>query len=174
MMIRRLQRHEIETIWSIDRSEVHHHIYRFQGGELVLEAAYFDAPGWPLEQIEQDTTELYATFDRGGAFIGSFDGDTLAGVAVLDSLPIGPQGDHLQLKYLYVSRPYRQQGVGSLLFREAATIAHSWGARTLYISATPTRNTVDFYLHMGATLAPTPIPDLYAREPEDIHLIYPL
>src|SRR6266496_6627901 len=48
-------------------------------------------------------------------------------------------------KYLYVSRSHRQQGIGRALFREAQAIAHARGAQALYISATPTENTVNFY-----------------------------
>jgi hypothetical protein len=52
----------------------------------------------------------------------------------------------------------------------AANLARSLGARVLYISAAPTRRTVEVYLHMGARLLEAPDPELFAREPEDIHL----
>ena len=42
----------------------------------------------------------------------------------------------------------------------------------LYVSATPTENTVDFYLNRGCMLAPEPDTKLLAAEPEDIHLLY--
>ncbi len=174
MIVRPLQRQEIETIWTIDRSEVHHHVYRLCDGDLVLTPAYFDLQGWPSEQIEHDTPVLYACFDRGGAFSGTFHDGHLVGVAVVDSLPLGVDGDHLQLKYLYVSRAYRRQGVGTRLFHEARAIARARGARFLYISATPTENTVNFYRRLGAVVTPTPDPELYALEPDDIHLVCPV
>ena len=80
MIIRQLTRDEIETIWSIDRSEVHHHIYQIRGDQLVLTPAYFEARGWAPGQIEHDTPVLYACFDRGGAFVGMFDDQKLVGV----------------------------------------------------------------------------------------------
>jgi GNAT superfamily N-acetyltransferase len=174
MIVRRLARDEIETIWTIDRSEVHHNIYEIRDGQLVLTPSYFDAGGWAPGQIEHDTPLLYACFDRGGAFIGMFDNQKLVGVAVVDSIPLGTAGDQLQLKYLYVSRDYRQQGVGKRLFREASAIARSCGAVWLYISATPTENTVQFYQGCGVVINPTPDPELYAQEPEDIHLLCPV
>jgi hypothetical protein len=44
----------------------------------------------------------------------------------------------------------------------------------LYISATPSEHTIDFYLTLGCTLVDAPDPELFAREPEDIHLEYEL
>ena len=173
MIVRQLARHELETIWTIDRSEVHHHIYQIRDGQLMLTPAYFEAHGWAPGQVERNTPLLYACFDRGGAFVGMFD-DKLVGVAVLDSTPLGAAGDQLQLKYLYVSRAYRQQGVGTQLMQEASAIARARGAAFLYISATPTENTVNFYQRCGAILNPTPDSELYAQEPDDIHLLCPV
>jgi hypothetical protein len=40
------------------------------------------------------------------------------------------------------------------------------------ISATPTRDTVDFYLARGCVLDPAPDPAQVAAEPDDIQLVY--
>ena len=45
-----------------------------------------------------------------------------------------------------------------------------WGAAGLYISATPTENTIRFYLGLGCRVIPQPDPQLFAEESEDIHL----
>ena len=170
LQTRALARHEIERIWRIDRSEVHHHVYTLHGGDLVRAPAYFELRGWPAEQVSEDTPRLYACFERGGSFIGMFVGEELVGVAVVDTLPLGVEQDQLQLKYLYVSKPYRGRGVGKRLFGQAKTDAQRRGAKALYISATPTQNTVDFYRHCGAVIAARPDPELYALEPQDIHM----
>ena len=39
-----------------------------------------------------------------------------------------------------------------------------------YVSATPSSATVDAYLRLGAELLERPDPELFAEEPEDIHL----
>jgi GNAT superfamily N-acetyltransferase len=166
-----LARHEIERIWRIDRSEINHHIYTLRGGDLVRAPAYFELRGWPAEQVSEDTPRLYACFDRGGSFIGMFAGEELVGVAVVDTLPLGAELDQLQLKYLYVSRPHRGRGVGRRLLGQAKAHAQRLGAKALYVSATPTESTVDFYRHCGAVLAEHPDPELYALEPQDIHMI---
>jgi GNAT superfamily N-acetyltransferase len=171
MIIQSLARTEIETLWTIDRSEVHHHVYRMQDGQLVLTPLYFDIPSWDPGQVEEDTPLLYHTYDHGGAFLGMFNDDQLVGVAVVDAVPLGEFRDQVQLKYLYVSRNYRQHGVGTQLFEAACESARTRGATLLYVSATPTANTVNFYLRRGCRVAATPDPGLYAREPDDIHLI---
>jgi hypothetical protein len=56
------------------------------------------------------------------------------------------------------------------LFGLARATARARGARRLYISATPTENTVKFYLRLGCAVTREPDADLFALEPEDIHL----
>jgi hypothetical protein len=52
LVIQPLERHQIETIWTIDRSEVHHQLYRLRGDDLELTPGYFELHRWPLGQIE--------------------------------------------------------------------------------------------------------------------------
>ena len=93
-------------------------------------------------------------------------------MGVLESARAGRAADQMQLAYLYVSRAYRGRGVGTELFEATSTFAREAGANALYVSATPTENTVDFYLNRGCILAPEPDPKLLAAEPDDIHLLY--
>jgi predicted N-acetyltransferase YhbS len=174
MQLRLLTRDEVELIWTIDRSEVHHHIYELRGGQLVRTPKYFEIPGWRPHAVEKETPVLLDRFDRGGTFLGVFDAETLIGTSVLESARVGRAGDQMQLAYLYVSRAYRGRGVGIQLFDAAVSFAREAGAKALYVSATPTENTVDFYLNRGCVLAPEPDPRLLAAEPDDIHLLYPL
>jgi predicted N-acetyltransferase YhbS len=172
--MRLLTRDEVELIWTIDRSEVHHHIYELRGGQLVRTSKYFEIPGWRPDAVEKETPVLLDCFDRGGTFLGVFDVETLIGIGVLESARVGRARDQMQLAYLYVSRAYRGRGVGIQLFDAAVSCAREAGANALYVSATPTENTVDFYLNRGCALAPEPDPRLLAAEPDDIHLIYRL
>jgi predicted N-acetyltransferase YhbS len=174
MRLRPLTRDEVELIWTIDRSEVHHHIYQLRGGQLVRTPRYFEVPGWRPGAVEKETPLLLDCYDRGGTFLGVFDAGALIGMAVIESARVGRARDQMQLAYLYVSRPYRGRGVGTQLFDAAVSFAREAGANALYVSATPTENTVDFYLNRGCVLAPEPDPRLLAAEPDDIHLLYPL
>jgi predicted N-acetyltransferase YhbS len=167
---RNLQRDEIEQIWTIDRSEVIDHVYHFEDGALVLKPEHYDMRGWPPGEAATYTPLLIECFDRDGWFCGVFDDARLVAVAVLDSKPIGANHDQLQLKFLHVSNGYRGRGLGRRLFELAQDEARARGARRLYISATPSENTIDFYLRRGCVLTPEPEPELLALEPEDIHL----
>jgi predicted N-acetyltransferase YhbS len=172
VIVRRLERGEIEQIWSIDRSEVIDHVYYLRDGELVLEPEHYDMAGWPPGEEDRYQPILDDCFDRGGALWGAFDGSRLAAAAILESRFIGKKRDQLQLKFLHVSRPYRGTGLGRVLFVQAVEKARELGAGSIYISATPSANTVDFYRHLGCVLTPEVDPALYELEPEDIHLAY--
>lgn len=164
----------MEQVWEIDRREVIENVYYLEDGVLVLKPEHYDMQGWPPGETGARTTLLYDCFERGGWFCGLFDESNIIGVAVLDSEFIGRNRDQLQLKFLHISRDYRKQGLGKGLFEMASTKARDWGAQQMYISATPSENTIDFYLHLGAVVTNEPLPELLALEPEDIHLEYNL
>ncbi len=170
MNFRTLERSEVEQIWTIDRREVVERVYRLEDGKLCLRPGYFDIRDWPRDDVQKTTPLLFESFDRGATFYGAFEGNALVGVAVLDTVWRGSGRDLLQLEMLHVSRDYRAQGLGSRLFEQARTAARERGARGLYISATPSENTIRFYLQRGSIVIETPDPQLFAREPEDIHL----
>lgn len=168
--IRELARSELPRLWSIDRSEVILRLYRYEGGVLVGYDEHHDVKGWPPDELERDGLLLLDCFQRGGTVYGAFEGDVLVGAAALESRFIGRARDRLQLKFLHVSRRHRRSGVGRALFETAVTRARQLGARCLYVSATPSENTVRFYLRRGCRLARELDPDLWALEPQDIHL----
>lgn len=168
-----LQRDEVASVWSIDRSEVIDNIYFLVDGKLALRPEHFDMRGWPPNSVEFTST-LLDCCDRGGWCYSLFDGATLAGVAILESKFIGQPADMLQLLFLHVGHGYRDRGLGRQLFEQAAAVARERGARRMYISATPSEHTIHFYLGLGCVLSPTPDPELLTLEPEDIHLEYHL
>lgn len=172
MIIRFLERDEIRLIWQIDRREIIHNIYYLRDGKLVLVPEYFDMQGWPPGEAEHYTPILLDCFDRGGTFWGAFENGKLVGTAILESKWIGVDHDTLQLKFLHVSRGQRKQGLGTRLFQLAVDHARSLGAKKLYISATPSENTINYYMRLGCVLATEIDPELFALEPEDIHLEY--
>ena len=172
MIIRELTRAEVERVWEIDRREVIERVYHLRDGRLILEPEFFDMQGWPPGEAKLYTPILLDCFDRGGYFCGAFDSGALAGVAVLESRFIGGRGDQLQLKFLHVGKPYRRAGLGKTLFERAAQRAREMGAKKLYISATPSENTIGFYMRLRCTLAGEIDAELFALEPEDIHLEY--
>jgi len=172
--LRPMKRDEIALIWTIDRQETITGFYKVVAGELRLQPEPFQAEGWHPSEPAHYTPILQGCFDRGGAFVGAFDGARLAGVAVLETDFIGQPPDQLQFYFLHVSHAYRGLGLGARLFDAIAEQARQRGARRLYVSATPSENTVRFYLARGCTVLLKPDPALFAAEPEDIHLEYKL
>jgi GNAT superfamily N-acetyltransferase len=166
---RRLTKDELGLIWTNDRREIVERIYEFRDGELVSRADFYDIRGWPPGEPEKDAPILGATFDRGGVFLGVFDGPRLVALAVVDTLPRGPRGDLVQLTFLHVGHDHRRLGLGTELFEAAQAVASRLGAVGLYVSATPSENTVEFYLRRGCRVIAEPDPELFALEPEDIH-----
>jgi predicted N-acetyltransferase YhbS len=172
LSFRQLARHEVESVWTIDRAELVENVYYYEEGGLVLKPERYDMKGWPKGESEFYTPILLDCHARGGVFEGAFDGDKLVGVYVLESKFIGREGDQLQLKFLHVSRSHRGRGLGVELFERAARKAKALGARKLYVSSTPSENTVGFYLRRGCILAREIDSELFELEPADIHLEY--
>jgi predicted N-acetyltransferase YhbS len=169
-LIRRcLRREELPLAWRIDRRELVERIFELRNGELVSRPDPFDIRGWPPGEPEKSAPILEAAFDRGGAFLGVFESDRLVALAVVDTLPLGTNGDLRQLTFLHVAHDYRRLGIGTELFEAAQALAKRQGASGLYVSATPSENTVSFYLNRGCRLIDEPDQELFALEPADIH-----
>lgn len=167
---------ELTRLAEIDRSEQVSQGYRMVGGALVAEDVDWRIPDWAhTGDSEHSVATMVATWqpsvDAGGQLLGALDGERLAGLALLRP--------HLrpglaQLALLFVSRPYRRQGVAAQLLAEVVGQARALGATALYVSATPSASAVGFYLAQGFVPTVEPIPELFAKEPEDIHLLKPL
>ena len=168
--VRALTVEEVPRVWTIDRREYIANIYRRQDGELVLEPHDFEVPGWRPGQEESDGARFVAVLARGGVAWAVLDEDAVVAATVVDVKPVGAARDLIKLDWLFVSRDYRACGLGGVLIERAKAFAREHGAAGLYISATPSENTVKFYLGRGANLVAQPDPELFAYEPEDIHL----
>lgn len=170
--IRRMLPEELDRIGEIDRSERITQQYRSNGGKLELVDVDIDAPRWgePGEHpIEAYADSWRALLDAGGVLLGAFDGGRLVGVAIYD-----PSEGLPRLAVLHVTKAQRRNGVGRRLCEEVVRLARADGAERLYVSATPTRSTVDFYISQGFEPLATPDARLCALEPDDIHMDRPL
>lgn len=170
---RALAASELDRVDEIDRSEVIHQNYRLRDGDLVAEDDYWDGHAWP-GWTDDNRTRMRRCLENGGSAWGAFEGQRLVGIAVLDGLRIGSALDCLDLYFLHVTNGYRGSGIGHQLVRLVVTRARELGARRLYVSATPSVNTVSFYRRQGFDLASEVDPELYELEPEDIHMDMPL
>ncbi|NBN02475.1 GNAT family N-acetyltransferase [Proteus sp. G2665] len=170
--IRQLTRNEIPQVWGIDRTELIEKLYVLKEGKLLLSKQRFDMKGWPEGEAEHYTPVLLESFDRGAPFWGVFEHDRLVAAASVDPKKRGKNGSLLQLSFLHVSHPQRGQGLARILFDYCVEYAKENGADGLYISSTSSENSVNFYQHLGCRLIDIPDPELYEREPEDIHMVF--
>jgi predicted N-acetyltransferase YhbS len=171
---RELAADELTGLAAIDRSEAIDGHYVVEHGALRYVAAPVEAPGWQPSEVQGYVERLREVLLAGGVVVGAWDAAALVGVAALDVRPVGGDERTMDLDFMHVGRPYRGHGVARHLIAMLAEHAAARGATALYISATPTRNTVDAYRGIGAHLADPPDPAMLAREPDDVHLVLPL
>ena len=172
----RMQPDEVERISELDRSEHITRAYEVKAGVLAQVEVDWQVPNWLTEgdgdhSLAEQIAFCRAHLDQGGVMLGAFKDDLLVGVAV-----VRPRlrEDMAQLAFLHVSRGFRRLGIAKRLMEGASEFARSAGARRMYVSAVPSESAVGFYLSQKCRLAETVDPELYALEPEDIHLILEL
>jgi len=170
-----LKREEIELIRNIDRSETINSIYYFDNGELKTKPVFFDMKGFPPGKIDHIIKSLYDLYDNGGVLFGAFDSEsgTIAGITALENKFRGNERDTIKMDILFVSKPYRRKGTAKKLIEIVKEEVLVRGGKKIYVSATESKNTVEFYLSMGCRIASKSEidPELFEMEPEDIHMI---
>lgn len=172
---RALLANEVTRIREIDRTERVRIGYRVEGDTLIRMNVVWDSSPWREEGDEHSFPHmihfLEGILGNKGSMLGAFDGDRLVGLAAFRP--------HLsetmaELALLHVTNGYRRLGIASHFFDEIVKMAHQTGATQLYVSATPSESAVGFYTSRGFVWTQTPHPELFALEPEDIHMIKPL
>ena len=171
---RELSGNEADRLREIDRSEEIDGHYVMDNGALAYQKAPVSVQGWRPDDAGAYPDRIRETLAAGGAALGAFDGQKLVGLATLDARPVGGDPAVVALDLLYVGAGYRGRGIGKQLTALVVERARQLGATAIYISASPTRNTVDAYRRMGAQVIATPDPEKLALEPDDIHLLLPI
>ncbi len=176
VVIRQLPNESINRAGEIDRSEHVTTGYVFRNSALESQQVDWQVPRWSEEpsagfSVQTRIERWKSVLDRGGVLLGALDGERLAGFAVL--LPELSEG-MAQLAALFVDRAYRRRGLATDLVREVEKLAREAGARRLYVSAIPSGSAVGFYLQHGFKPTHDVNEDLFAMEPDDIHMVKPL
>jgi GNAT superfamily N-acetyltransferase len=162
---------ELARVQEIDVSESGSTVYTVVEGHLALTEKSWRRSPRSASQWQPYVEEWGPLLQGRGAAIGAFAEGRLVGIAVIR---YRLTEDGAQLAALFVDRAHRRQGIATALTDEVIRRARGEGADELYVSATPSESTVGFYMRQGFTLAQPVNPELYAREPEDIHLARPL
>lgn len=172
--IREMKLEEYRKIKEIDRSEQINLIYVNQGDSIVEQPAGHECPTWNPAELKELEERFQYELKHGGLAMGAFDGDKLAGFGVLAHRLRGPDRDRIQVDLMYVSRPYRRQGIGTRIIQLLSEEAKRRGAKYLYISSTETQSAVQFYQSCGSELTWDKDPELFEKEPHDIHMMIAL
>lgn len=176
IIIRSLALAEVGRLAEIDRTE---HVtvgYHCEGDRLVAGNVDWHVPRWYADETPEHQghslpvriRHLGQAIREGCTVLGAFDGEALAGIAVLHP-HLTPE--MAELGGLWVSNGHRRQGIATQLVAEICRLARATGAQSLYVSATPSASAVGFYQSQGFCLAEHPDERLLALEPEDIHMI---
>jgi GNAT superfamily N-acetyltransferase len=165
-------RHELRRVAEIDRHERIEVLYEQRGTQLIERHGRWDAAGWDPNgtgehSVASKVREAEQYVEGGGVVVGAFADDRLVGIGIV--LPhLRPQ--IAQLAFLHVSAPFRKTGVGSRLSDQLNQIARDLGATEMVVSATPSVNTVRFYLARGFQPTEHPLVELLQLEPDDVHM----
>ena len=164
---RRLARVELSRVADIDRTERIDLIYEQRGTELEERRGNWSSPAWDEHSVEAHRHALEDYVDAGGIALGAFSKGKLVGIGVV--VPhLRPE--IAQLAFLHVSEAFRATGIGRRLSDELDLIARDAGDTEIVVSATPSENTVRFYMSRGYELMAQALPELYELEPEDVHM----
>ena len=173
MRVKRLRAEDVSLVAAIDRSEHIDVQYRVIDSQLqpvpavITEVPTWDPTGSGPHSVAAEIEFCRSAVTRGGVLLGTFDAERTVGLAI-----VHPSFELLLawLAFLHVSRPYRRKGAAQALWDAAVDISTAGGAESIYVSAAPTESAVGFYLRQGCRLAQPVHPDLFAAEPDDIHL----
>jgi GNAT superfamily N-acetyltransferase len=127
----------------------------------------WDPHGHGEHSVAAQRHALEHYLDAGGIALGAFSKGRLVGIGVV--VPhLRPE--IAQLAFLHVSAAFRATGIGRRLSDELDLIARDAGDTEMVVSATPSENTVRFYMRRGYELMAQALPELYELEPEDVHM----
>ena len=162
----------LSDVYAIDMQEHGDILYRVADGRLQADVKQWSRPPRTRAAWNRHVEEWTQILRDGGAAWGAYDAQhRMVGIIVLRH-HLTDEMD--QLAALFVSRDHRRTGIARQLVHHLLMLARAAGARRLYVSATPSRSAIGFYRSQGFVLADKVHPELFAREPEDIHMVLDL
>ena len=165
-----MKKNEISAIINIDRSDYAEMMYQVCNKDLLLVNRVFNHPGLNKQDYLPYIKNLQNAFDNGGALFGAFYRGILKGISCVENELAGKSKDMVNLTLLWVSKDLRRNGIAKELLELCKLEGRKRNVNKMYISAAPSKNTVDFYLSMGCLKTEEIDYVMYEKEPEDIHL----
>lgn len=163
--IRKMKNSEVNRISEIDRTEHITQQYRLADGLLESVNVNWHIGPWDAPKKIKEWLPIAEGYEN---MWGAFDQEILVGFVVYRA---HLSEDTAQLAILHVSCSYRKTGIGSRLVEKVFQKARADGKTHIYVTASSTKATTDFYNKLGFELAENVNQDLYNLEPKDIHMI---
>lgn len=169
MEYRRMKLEEAERIKEIDATCYIKNAWRYIDGVLTLveiDFTDYELPNgfcWHLEHFKQ-------TIENGGYAFGCFDTDVLVGYGTLHGQIFGEKSKYILLDQLFVSKDYRNKGIGRRIVSMCTEQAKFLGANKLYLCAGSSEDTIAFYKKIGCVTAAEINRGLFENDPNDMQL----
>jgi GNAT superfamily N-acetyltransferase len=166
--IHRLAIDNLLGVYDIDMTESGDILYRVVDRHLETVSEDWRRPPRTKQRWDEMITRWRGILDGGGEAWGAFESGRMVAIAVLR---YRLTEDMAELVALFVSRPYRRRGIARQLTQSVLREAKRAGATRIYVSATPSASAVGFYRSLGFGLVERVNAELYALEPEDVHMV---
>lgn len=137
---------DLDRLGDIDRSERIESIYVQEGSRLETREGDFSAPPWRAKgesghSVDAQRRECGRYLAAGGRGLVALAEKRLVGIGVMKP--------HVRPGVAQLAYGYRGRGIGGHLADELETFARAEGDTSMVVSATPSLNTVRFYLGQG-------------------------
>ena len=171
MIYKELNIEQAERIREIDGECYIHKAWREVNGKrelVVIDWTDNELPNGVSWHIEHFKKSLL----NGGRAIGCFNNDILIGYLVINSNIFGDSSKYVLLDQLFISKNYRNKGIGKNLFDLGTKLAKEFTAEKIYICAGSSEDTIGFYFKLGCIEATEVNKELYELDKNDYQLEY--
>ena len=171
MIYKELNIEQAEKIREIDAECYIHKAWREINGKRELVVI-----DWTDNELPNGLSWHIGHFEKsllnGGRAIGCFSNDILIGYLVINSNIFGNSSKYVLLDQLFISKNYRNKGIGKNLFAIATELAKEFMAKKIYICAGSSEDTIAFYFKLGCIQATEVDEELYELDRNDYQLEY--
>lgn len=146
-----LKQNELNALAEINLEEKIVQEYYVENEQLKLKEQDYKITCWNSIELVNLIKKLYLDYQNEGMVYGAFVNGDLIGMISLNTVPNNNEKVML-VEHIYISKEYRDQGVGRKLFDLVIEEVKKNNKTKIYIISNPNKSSVDFYLSLGATL----------------------
>lgn len=146
---------------------------RFSGGKWIKEKNEF-TEDWDAKRLREVASEILRYIHKGAYAYGAFSDGKVVGFAVVDNELFGSEKQYAELAIFQVSEPYRNHGMGKVIFEAVCNAARERHVKKLYISAHSSVESQAAYRALECVNAAEINKELAEEEPFDVQMEYVL